>query len=62
MFFPHLFSRDNFATKVCQSNKLLLDRLQPFAPLPMSDLGICAMRAVKPKLFVYLLNAGNFFP
>ena len=50
--FPHLFCRDYFATKIGKSNKLLLDGLQPFVPLSVSDLSICSMPAVAPKLFI----------
>jgi hypothetical protein len=47
-----LFCRDYFATKIGKSNKLLLDGLQPFVPLSVSDLSICSMPAVAPKLFI----------
>lgn len=62
MLFLHLFCRNNFAAKVCQSNKLLLDRLQPVAPLSMSDLGLCSMAAITPKLLIQSLNVSNLFP
>jgi hypothetical protein len=60
--FPHLFCRNNFATKVCESNKLMLDRLQPFAPLSVSDLSICSIPAVTPKLLIQPLNVSYLFP
>jgi len=50
--FPHVFCRNNFATKIGKSNKLVLDSLQPFIPPPVSDLSICCFRAVTPKLLV----------
>ena len=52
MPFPHLFCRDNFATKVGKSNKLKLDRLQPFVPLSMSDLTLCSVPALTSKLLI----------
>jgi len=50
--FPHLFCRDNLATKVGKSNKLMLDGLQAFIPLSVSDLSICSIPALTPKLFI----------
>ena len=50
VLFPHLFCRDNFATKVGKSNKLLLDGLQAFIPLSVSDLSLCSIPALAPKL------------
>jgi hypothetical protein len=41
VLFPHLLCRNNFATKVGKSNKLMLDGLQLFIPPPVSDLRIC---------------------
>jgi hypothetical protein len=40
----------------------VLDRLQPVAPLSVSDLGVGAMPAVTPKLLIQLLNVSNLFP
>ena len=54
--FPHLFCRDNFATKVGKSNKLMLDGLQAFIPLSVSDLSLCSIPASTPKLLIQLLN------
>jgi hypothetical protein len=50
--FPYLFRRDNFATKVGKSNKLMLDGLQPFVPLSVSDLSLCSIPALTPKLLI----------
>ena len=52
MLFLHLLRRNNLATKVCESYKLMLDRLQPFVPLPVSDLSICSIPALTPKLLI----------
>ena len=52
VLFPHLFCGDNFATKVGESNKLKLDRLQPFVPLSVSDLTLCSVPALTSKLLI----------
>ena len=52
MLFPYLFRGDNFATKISKSNKFKLDRLQPFVPPSVSDLSICSMPTVAPRLFI----------
>ncbi len=52
MLFPHLFCRDNFATKVGKLNKLLLDGLQAFIPLSVSDLSLCSIPALTSKLLI----------
>ena len=52
VLFPHLFCRDNFATKVGKSNKLKLDRLQPFVPLSVSDLSLCSIPPLTSKLLI----------
>ncbi len=59
--FPHLLCRDNFAAKVGESNKLMLDGLQAFIPLSVSDLSLCSIPALTPKLLIYLLNVSDFF-
>ena len=62
VLFLHLFGRDNSAAKVGQLPKLLLDLLQPFIPLSVSDLSRGSISAVAPKLFVSLLDCSNLFP
>jgi len=52
VLFSHLFCRNNFATKVSELNKLMLDRLQPFVPPSVSDLSICSTRGVTPKFLI----------
>jgi len=58
----HLFGRDYSAAKVCQLHQLLLDSLQPFIPLSVSDLSRGSIPTVAPKLLVCLLNGSNLFP
>jgi len=52
VLFFHFFCRNNSAAKVCELHKLLLDCLQPFSPLSVSDLSICSIPAVTPKLLI----------
>jgi hypothetical protein len=62
MLFLHLFGRDNSAAKVCQLHQLPLDCLQPFIPLSVSDLSICTITTVAPKLLIRLSNVSDLFP
>ena len=55
----HLLCRNNSAAKVCEFHKLMLDCLQPFIPLSVSDLSICSFPAVPPKLLIQRLNLGD---
>jgi len=41
--------------------KLMLDRLQPFVPLSVSDLKSCSILAVTPKLLIQRLNFSDLF-
>ena len=59
MFFLHLLRRNNSAPKVCQLNKLMLNRLQPFISLSVSDLNFGSTLALTPKPLVRFLNLGN---
>jgi len=52
VLFFHFFCRNNFATKVRESNKLMLNGLQPLASLSMSDLSVCPIPAITPKLLI----------
>ena len=61
VLFSHLFRRNNFATKLSELNKLMLDRQQPFIPLSVSDLSICSIQAVTPKLLIQFLNISDLF-
>lgn len=61
MLFSHLFCGDNFATKVGELNKLLLDCLQPFHSFSVSDLSLCSIYFVTPKLLIQVLNSSDLF-
>jgi len=52
MLFPHLFCRNDSAAKVCELRKFLLDGLQPFMPLAVSDVILCPALASSPKLLI----------
>ncbi len=52
MIFPHLFCRNDFPTKLSELNQLMLDRLQPLVPPSVSDLSICPIQSVTPKLLI----------
>jgi len=52
VLFLHLFRRNDPAAKVCELNQFMLDCLQPFIPLSVSDLNICSIPTVKPKLTI----------
>lgn len=56
MLLLDLFYRLHLPTKTGQLRKLLLNGLQPFDPLPMSDLRIGSVRVYKAVLLVKLLN------
>ncbi len=59
VLFPHLFCRNNFATKICESNKLMLNCSQPLIPLSVSDLSLCSIPVSTPKLLIQLLNVSD---
>jgi len=52
VLFFHLFCRDNPAAEIRQLHKLLLDCLQPFIPLSVSDLSSGPVPTVAPKLLI----------
>jgi hypothetical protein len=52
VLFLHLFRRNDPAAKVCELNQFMLDCLQPFIPLSVSDLNICSIPTVTPKLII----------
>ena len=62
MLFLHSFCRNNSAAKVCQLHKLMLNSLQSLTPLSVSDLHICSIPAVTPKLLIQLLNVSDLHP
>lgn len=61
VFFSHLICRDNFATQVCELNKLLLDCLQAFHPFSVSDLSLGSIHAFTPKLLIQVLDSSDLF-
>jgi hypothetical protein len=54
VLFFHLLDRKNPASKVLDLRQFLLNGLQPFMPLAMSDLGLGVVSASKP---VFLIQA-----
>lgn len=50
--------RNNWAAKVCQLHKLMLDSLESLVPPSVSDLDIRFIPAVMPELLIQLLNVG----
>jgi hypothetical protein len=48
----NLFRRNTSASKVCELDKLMLNSLQPFTPLSVSDLNTYSVPAVMPKLLI----------
>lgn len=45
VLFSHLLHRNDFVTKAREADKFLLNLLQTFVPLTVSDLGIGPVRA-----------------
>src|SRR5437764_6376191 len=59
VLFLHLFNRLHLAAEACKLRKLLLDGLQPFMPLPMSELRLGSVRTCPAILLVQFLDLGN---
>lgn len=57
LFFP-LLDGKNLAAEVRELDEFLLDFLQAFLPLAVSDLGLGLVPAAKPIVLVQLLNLG----
>jgi len=53
--FP-LFHRENSSAKVSELAEFLLDGLEPFMPLAVSDLSFCSVVALTPILIVQFLK------
>jgi len=53
--FP-LFHRENSSAKVSELAEFLLDGLEPFMPLAVSDLSLCFVVALTPILIVQFLK------
>jgi hypothetical protein len=49
MLFLALFERDDFVAEVCELSQFMLDFLQPFLSLSMSDLGLDLVAALVPR-------------
>ena len=62
MLFFNLFDRYNFASKASELGQFLLNCLQPFLPLTVSDLGFWSILVAKPILFIQLVNVSDFRP
>jgi hypothetical protein len=62
VLFLHRRCRNNSAAKFCELCKLMLNSLQPLAPLTVSYLDTCTVPAVTPKLLIQLLNVGDLHP
>jgi hypothetical protein len=55
----HLFYRTNLPSQASKLGKFLLDSLQPFLPLAVSDVSIRFISASTPIMRVPLLNPSN---
>jgi hypothetical protein len=61
VLFSHSFGRNHLASKIGESNQLLLDSLQTFVPLSVSNLGLNCFTAAASKLLISLLNVSDLF-
>jgi len=57
--FLHLFHGLHFATETCELSKLLLNALQPFVSLSVSELGFCSVLTSPAILLVQIFDLGN---
>jgi hypothetical protein len=55
LFFP-LFDRENSSAKVNELDQFLLDFLQPFKPLAVSDLCLCFISALTPRTSILVIQ------
>jgi hypothetical protein len=55
----HLLYGKNFSAQASELGKLLLDSLQPFIPLAVSDMSTWLISALTAILLVQLLNLSN---
>lgn len=62
VFFFHLFDRNYFLAESRKLSEFLLDFLQTFMPLTVSDLVLGGMPASQSILHIQLSNLGNFRP
>lgn len=59
MLFLQLLDREDSSAKVSELGKFLLDSLQPFMPLAVSDLSLCFISASTPILFTQRSKVGD---
>lgn len=62
VLFLHLFYRTDLATEVGELSQLLLNGLEPFMSLAVSDLSLGSIPIGSTILLVRLLNVGDLFP
>ena len=55
LFFP-LFDRENSSAKVNELDQFLLDFLQPFMPLAVSDLSLGSIAALTPRTPILIIQ------
>jgi hypothetical protein len=55
----HLFHRVNSSAKSSELGEFVLDCLQPFLPLAMSNLSLCFVSAFTPILVIQLLKMSD---
>lgn len=55
----HLFNRENLAAKTSELGKFLLNCLQPFLPLAVSNLGLGSIPISKAILIIQFLNLSD---
>jgi len=55
----HLFDGKNLATKASELGKFMLNCLEAFMPVAVSDLGLSVIPISKPILFIQLLDVSN---
>ena len=62
VLFADLAGRMYGATKIRQADQFLLDPLQPFMSLPVSNLGAGSIVFLKPVLLVHFVDLGDLRP
>ncbi len=60
MFFSHLLEREDLLAEVGQLEKFLLNLLQAFMSLAMSDLGLGSIGSLKPVRLILLADISDF--
>jgi hypothetical protein len=62
VLFLHFFDRTNLPAESSELRKFLLNRLQPFLPLPVRGMSIRRISVLPPIPLVQLLNLSNLYP